>query len=80
MPEQTIEIDCAPGSRRPDSYIGKVIEGTGLPAREPSGKLFGNWTWNYSDIPEDVFNAAKPVLAERLVALYNSGAIRYASW
>lgn len=80
MTEQTIKIDCAPGYPRPGDLIEGVIEGTGLPLRESSGRCFGNWTWDYSDIDSEVWNKAKSVLKERLTKLYNKGTIRYASW
>lgn len=80
MSEQSIELDCAPGNPRPDSYIAEVIEGTGLPAREPCSKFFGNWRWDYSDIDSAVYVAAQPILKERITALYTKRRIRYGSW
>jgi hypothetical protein len=80
MTEQTIELDCAPGGIRPGDLIGGVIEGTGLELQDTVGRFFGNWTWNYEDVSPEVWEAAKPTLKERIVALYNSGAIRYGSW
>lgn len=77
---QTIELDCAPGTPRPDSYIAGVIQNTGLPLRDPVGNFFGNWTWDYSDVPADTWKAIQPTLKERVIALYNSGRIRYGSW
>ena len=78
--EQTINLDCAPGNPRPGDLIGGVIAGLDLPAREPVSKFFGNWCWNYSDIAEDVWNKARPVLKERITQLYNKGLIRYGDW
>lgn len=78
--QQTIELDCPPGGIRPGDLIASVIKDTGLPAREPVSKVFGNWTWDYHDIPKEQFNAAKPLLKERIEALYNRGTIRYGSW
>lgn len=80
MTEQTIEIDCAPGALRSGDLIAGVIEGTGLPLKESSGRFFGNWTWDYSDIDAEIWNNAVIVLKERLTKLYNSGTVRYASW
>ena len=80
MAEQTIELDCAPGGIRPGDLIEGVIVGTGLEPRDTVGRFFGNWTWNYEDVPREVWEAAKPILKERIVALYNSGVIRYGSW
>ena len=81
MPKnQTIELDCPPGSIRPDSLLPDVIKDLGLEEREAVSSFFGNWTWDYNDVPEDTWLAAKPTLAERITALYNSGLIRYGSW
>lgn len=77
---QTIELDCAPGTSRPDSYIKGVIKDLALPEREPVSKLFGNWTWDYSDIDAELWNAIKPILANRITKLFNEGYIRYGSW
>lgn len=77
---QTIELDCAPGGLRPGDLIAAVIDGTGLPAREPVLKFFGEWTWDYGDVAPDVWAAAKPVLQERITKLYHGGMIRYGSW
>jgi hypothetical protein len=77
---QTIELDCAPGATRPGDLIETVIVGTGLPLREATSKLFGNWTWNYSDIDKSKWTAIKPVLADRIRKLHSAGQIRYGSW
>jgi hypothetical protein len=75
----TIDLDCQPGFPRPGDLIDSVLEGTGLPSRPPVLKFFGNWQWDYNDMPE-VFEAAKPILKERITALYHAGLIRYGSW
>lgn len=80
MNKQYIELDCAPGDPRPDSYIAAVIEGTGLPAREPCAKFFGNWMWKYNDIDSAVYAAAQLILKDRITDLYVKGRIRYGSW
>lgn len=80
MDPQTIELDCAPFTPRPGDYIDDVIADTGLPKREPVAKLFGNWTWDYTDIDPDVWARLRPLLKERITALYNAGRIRYGSW
>jgi hypothetical protein len=80
MSVQTIELDCAPGWPRPGDLIAGVIEGTGLEPRESVGRLFGNWTWDYSDIPAERWKAVQPILKERITDLYHKGYIRYGSW
>jgi hypothetical protein len=77
---KTIEIDCAPMTARPDTYIAGIIDGLGLDLRDPVNKLMGNWTWDYSDVPDDHWISIKPTLAERITNLYNTGYIRYGSW
>lgn len=77
---QTIELDCAPGGTRPGDLIAGVIEGTGLELKEPVGKFFGNWTWDYRDVPEDEWKRIREITKPRVQALYNSGCIRYGSW
>lgn len=78
--EKTIEIDCPPGNPRPGDLIADVIKDTGLPTKETNSRCFGNWCWDYSDVPDNVWEKARPIVKERLTALYNSGVVRYASW
>ena len=80
--QYTIELDCAPGGIRPGDLIAGVIKDTGLPVSEPVAKVFGNWTWDYSEVEgiADLWLKAQPILKERISALYNSGRIRYGSW
>ncbi len=80
MTEQTIELDCAPGAMRPGDLIGGVIAGLDLPARDPVSMFFGNWTWDYSDVPADKWAQTKPERQARITALYKAGFIRYGSW
>lgn len=80
MDPQTIEIDCAPFTPRPDTYIAGVLEGSGIAVREPILKLFGEWTWDFSDVDATTWQIWRPTFKERIIALYNSGAIRYGSW
>lgn len=76
---QTIDLDCAPGTPRPDTYISGVLEDTGLQAREPS-KFFGNWTWAF-DLPREEWEERiQPIIRPRIEALYTEGLIRYGSW
>jgi hypothetical protein len=77
---QTIELDCAPGPIRPGDLIEGVIKGTGLPLRKDVSRFFGEWTWDYSDIPEEKWRKVQPILEERIAALYKAGYIRYGSW
>lgn len=78
--EQTIELDCSPGYPRPDDLIDWVIEGTNLPKRETVSRIFGNYTWDYGDIPKEEWKKIQPILKVRIIKLYNNGTIRYGSW
>ncbi len=80
MTRQTLELDCPPGYPRPGDLYPAVIAGTGLPERETVGRFFGNWTWDYSDIPACQWKKAKPILRERIEELFKNGTIRYGSW
>jgi len=72
-----IELDCPPGDPRPADLIDSVIENTGLPTREPESRWMGSWTWDYSDLPAEVWAKAKPTLTRRITKLYRDGRIRY---
>ena len=77
---QIIELDCPPGSPRPNDLLPEVIKDTGLEVRKASSSFFGNWSFDYNDIPEDQWKKTQPILAERITDLYNKGIIRYGSW
>ncbi len=78
MPEEKfIELDCPPASPRPDTYLSKVIDGTELEERETVMRLFGNWRWDYSDVPDDVWKEYQEEMYESVEELYNNGKIRY---
>ena len=77
---QTIELDCAPMTPRPDTYIKGVLKGTGLKAGEPISTFFGCWTWAF-DVPQEKWEKEiQPIVQPRIEALYHQGAIRYGSW
>lgn len=78
--QQTIEIDCSPGSPRPDDLFPSVIADTGLTTKEPVLKFFGNYTWDYSDVDPKEWKRIQPVLKARIEQLYHKGRIRYGSW
>lgn len=77
---QTIELDCPPGSPRPDALIELVIKDTGLEPKLPCSTFFGNWTWDYSEVPADEWAHIQSIVRPRITDLYNAGAIRYGSW
>ena len=79
-PHQTIILDCPPGFPRPGDLIEAVLKDTGLPMRETSHRLMGEWMWDYSDIDRVIWDKANPIVAERIKALYDNGIIRYGAW
>jgi len=82
MTEKTIELDCAPGMPRPDSYIDRVVEGTKLEGlvKPPVSKFFGNWVWDFSEVSDEDWSEAQAVTSERIKRLFSYGRIRYGSW
>ncbi len=80
MSEQTIELDCPPGYPRPGDLIDGVLKDTGIEVKDEPSKTFGNWTWDFSHIPEEAWKKTNPIIKERVTALYNQGIIRYGSW
>lgn len=78
--EQTIELDCPPGKHKPDYYLSKVLEGTGIKPVNPSSTLFGNWIFKFSHVPEEEWKKHEPTFESRIKALYQNGEIRYGSW
>jgi len=83
--DYSIEIDCPPGDPRPGDLFPQVIADTGLCEDdfEITSKVFGNWTWVLRDgdeVRDQRFTTAKPVFKARLMALHDSGTVRYASW
>lgn len=84
---KTIELDCAPGTPRPSTYIGDVVAGTPLehlPAAHPDAtvsRFFGNWIWSFPMISDsDWTDKIRPIIQPRIKALYESGRIRYGRW
>ncbi len=74
--KQEIHLECPPGQPRPGDLIAELIEDTGLPLRDDTGRFFGNWEWDYSDIPKSVWETAATVIERRMAALYEQGIIR----
>lgn len=77
---QIIHIDCAPGDPRPDVYLKIVLKDTGIDPVPPKSTFFGDWAFDFSHVDRDLWKKCVPIFKERLTKLYNSGAIRYASW
>ncbi len=78
--QQTIELDCPPGGIRPSDLLPGVLEGTGLRAKKPASTFFGQYTWDYSEVPADKWARIQEITKPRIEALYHAGMIRYGSW
>ena len=78
--EQSIELDCAPMTPRPDCYIAGVLADTGIEVGQPVSKSFGNWKWVFNEVDSETWDKFQPIFAERIKALHSKGCIRYGSW
>ena len=74
-----LNIDCAPGSPRPDGYAKVVFEYLGIEYTEPISKFFGNWIWHIP-VDEVKYDKELPWISDYLKRLYSRGSIRYAGW
>jgi hypothetical protein len=75
-------IDCPPGDPRPDHYLPRALEGTGLVEEdfEKVSTLFGAWTWKVKKEKEELYAKAKPKLRENCTHLYENTRVRYIEW
>lgn len=74
-----LEIGCAPGPIRPDTYAKEIFNDLGIEYCEPVNKFFGDWSWEVM-LQEDKFNIVREKHAPYLKELYDKGAIRYSNW
>jgi hypothetical protein len=83
MSEQlSIEIDCAPGTMRPDGHFSNMCGQLGISEmwfHSPS-KFFGNWEWVVKESHRSDYKSKQDQIETYLTALYKNGYIRYASW
>lgn len=80
-----IELDCPPGSIRPDNLLPIVIDGTGLKVEdfEITSKSFGNWEFTLKEDKEDtneIYKKCKDKIGTKIKELYKMGRIRYGSY
>jgi hypothetical protein len=85
LPGFSIEIDCPPGSPRPNDLFPGVLLGTGLKAGDfkNTSRFFGEYVWVLlpGDPKKDAkFTASKPLFKKRLTALHERGLVRFATW
>lgn len=79
-----LEIDCQPGSARPDTILALVLGAANTPLTSKdfkvTGKLFGEWTFVVKEDKEEEYAEARKKIGEQLKILNAQGAIRFASW
>jgi hypothetical protein len=80
----SLELDCPPGSPRPNDLIDGVLKGTGLEVKdfETGNPFFGHQTWilKESANKDEIFTKNKPLFERRITELFNRGSIRYGTW
>lgn len=80
----SIELDCPPGSIRPNDLIDGVLRDSGIEPTdfETGAPFFGHQVWILKEEAnkDAIFTASKPTFKERITALYHSGRIRYGTW
>lgn len=91
-----IEIDCAPGGIRPQQFFNNIVTKISENSKseeltkfsknlidfKPVSSRFGCWEWviQIDNSISKHFAFIQNIFKEDLTSLYNSGAIRYASW
>lgn len=80
--EYTIELDCWPGTPRPDTLLPGVLENTGVEIEptDTASRFFGNYMWVVPEDQVEAFLAHRDTIARRIKSLHHNGAIRYGSW
>jgi hypothetical protein len=73
--KQEIHLECPPGEPRPGDLIAELIDGTGLSVRKDVSRVYGHWTWDYSDVPRSVWDSAVPSIERRMRYLSKTGVI-----
>jgi len=72
-----VEIDCPPGSPRPDTYMKTICDDIlKQEYHNPVSTFFGEWDWHFEILKSEAEAIQKKVM-EYLVKLYNGGCIRY---
>lgn len=90
-----IEIDCAPGATRPQTYFDNIAKlliqnenktisefGKRIDTMKPISTKFGSWDWVITLSGEELTlrEQIQSCFKNELTKLYNLGAIRFASW
>ncbi|QKF94220.1 hypothetical protein QKU48_gp0762 [Fadolivirus algeromassiliense] len=77
-----IELDCPPGSTRPDTCLSIVLSGLELTEDDfvITSKFFGEWTFELKQEKNETYLKLKKEISERIKKLHDQGFIRYGSW
>jgi hypothetical protein len=78
----SIEIDCAPGTPRPDTVLPLALSNTEMKVEdfEKTSTFFGNWTYVPLLEKEELYANSQNTIAENLKQAYAKGKCRYCSW
>ena len=78
---QQISLDCSPFcGERQDELLRGVLEGTGIAPRDASTKVFGCWTFDFSDVDAREWETQLDAVRRRITTLFETGRIRYGAW
>lgn len=83
MSEQlSVEIDCAPGTIRPNKLFSHMCDQIGVSEIwfHPPCNFFGNWEWPVKEYYRNDYKSKQDQIETYLTVLYKNGYIRYASW
>ena len=90
-----IEIDCAPGGTRPQTYFDNIAKllsnndnkiisefGKKIEKKTPISAKFGSWDWviELNESENSLKSNIQDIFKTELTNLFNCGAIRFASW
>jgi hypothetical protein len=78
----TLEIGCAPFTRRPNEHLQDICDKFSLPNEMfiLKSRSFGDFEWNIKLEYEELYKNKQPEIKDYLIELYNLDCIRYASW
>ena len=81
MSGQYLILDAPPVRRRPDDLLRVLLNDTDISYREPTVRSFGEWTFEFDDVPPEAWRTAlDATIVPGIRRLHASGNIRYAEW
>lgn len=78
----SIEIDCAPGTPRPDTVLPLALANTEMKVEdfERTSTFFGNWTYVPLLEKEELYKKSQNTIKQNLNKAYDEKRCRYCSW